>query len=581
MKPMITRVVSMLPRAGDWAAARRDPRKDLLAGLTVAVVALPLALAFGAASGLGARAGLMTAIVAGALAAIFGGSNLQVTGPTGAMTVVLIPILHRFGVNGVLMVGMLGGAILLCASFAGLGRAARYLPVPVVEGFTAGIATVIVLQQVPAMLGTPGSGDQVWRSAFESVRHYVSNPNPWPPLVALGVAALILVGVRWRPALPVSLAVVALATVVVGLLHLDVAQLGTLPAGIPAPDAGFFDPGLVGAVLPSALAVAALGALESLLSASVADAMTVSQQHDPDRELFGQGIANLVAPLFGGVPATGAIARTAVNVRAGARSRLSALTHSVTLALIVLFAAPLVGKIPLAALAGVLLATCIQMVEVGSLLAIVRATRSDAIVLVLTLVVTVYANLVTAVAVGIAAAVVLALRSVTRSARLDQMPLDFTASGATGDVNLASGATGDVNLAAAADDVAEHQLLSEHIVAYRIDGPLFFAAAHRFLLELTEVADVRVVILRLSRMTSLDVTGARILGDAITKLERRGIAVLLSGISGGHDKVIRTLGVADHLRRDGRIFSDTPAAIGYARSLLGDAAGHGQTVTLG
>jgi SulP family sulfate permease len=201
-------------------------------------------------------------------------------------------------------------------------------------------------------------------------------------------------------------------------------------------------------------------------------------------------------------------------------------------------------------------------------------------VLLLTLVVTVYANLVTAVAVGIAAAVVLALRSVTRSARLDQVPLDFTAVAVSGDGDRASGGMGD-EIAAAGYDSAECQLLSEHIVAYRIDGPLFFAAAHRFLLELSEVADVRVVILRLSRMTSLDVTGARILGDAVTKLERRGIVVLLSGISGGHDKVIRTLGVADHLRRDGRIFSDTPAAIVFARSLLSDGAGHGQAVTLG
>src|ERR1700712_4911826 len=440
----LTRLRGLLPKRSDWTEARRDPRRNVIAGMTVAVVALPLALAFGAASGLGARSGLITAIVAGALAAIFGGSNLQVTGPTGAMTVVLLPILHRFGVNGVLMVGLLGGGILVVASFAGLGRAARYLPAPVVEGFTAGIAAVIVLQQVPAMLGTPGSGDQVWKSAFDSFRKYLHHPNPWPLVVALLVAALILVGVRRRPALPVSLAVVALATVVVGLSHLDVAKLGALPDGIPAPTMGFFDVGLVGAVLPSALAVAALGALESLLSASVADAMTLGQQHDADRELFGQGLANLVAPLFGGVPATGAIARTAVHVRAGAHPRLSALTHSVVLALIVLFAAPLVGKIPLAALAGVLLATCIQMVEVGSIRAVIRATRSDGIVLVLTLVITVYANLVIAVAVGVGAAVVLALRSVTRSARLDQMPLDFTLSAATEDEIRASGATGDV-----------------------------------------------------------------------------------------------------------------------------------------
>jgi SulP family sulfate permease len=539
------RIATMLPNRADWAAVRRNPRGDLIAGLTVAIVALPLALAFGVASGLGARAGLMTAIVAGALAAVFGGSNLQVSGPTGAMTVVLIPVAHRFGANGVLMVGMLAGAILILAAFSGLGRAARYLPSPVIEGFTAGIAVVIVLQQVPAMLGTNGTGSKAWQSAFDALRHYAHHPRPWSIIVALTVASLILIGVRWRPAIPTSLAVVALATAIVHIAHLDVAQLGSLPSGIPAPNLGFFHAGLIGALAPSALAVAALGALESLLSATVADGMTVGQQHDPDRELFGQGIANLAAPLFGGVPATAAIARTAVNVRAGATSRLAAFTHALVLAAIVLAAAPLVGAIPVAALAGVLLATCIQMIEVGSLAAITRATRSDAVVLLMTFTITVAVNLVTAVAIGVGVAVILALRSVSRSSRLEQVALDPSE-----------------------HDREEHELLAQHIVAYRIDGPLFFAAAHRFLLELTEVADVRVVILRLSRVTSLDTTGARVLGDAIGRLEGRGIIVMLSGIRPNHDHILNTLGVAEHLRRDSRVFPDTPTAITHARALL-------------
>ncbi|MCW2542391.1 MAG: sulfate transporter [Frankiales bacterium] len=544
----VSRLRAMLPTSADWTTARRNPRSNLLAGATVAVVALPLALAFGVASGVGARAGLITAVVAGALAAIFGGSNLQVSGPTGAMTVVLIPVFHRYGTNGVLMVGMLGGGLLILASFAGLGRAARYLPAPVIEGFTAGIAVVIVLQQVPSMLGTPGTGSKAWRSAWDSAHHYVQHPQPWPLVVALTVAALILLATRWRPAIPVSLAVVAAATLVVQVTGVHVARLGTLPSGLPTPSLAFFGPQLLTSLLPSALAVAALGALESLLSATVADGLTIDERHDPDRELFGQGIANLISPLFGGVPATGAIARTAVNARVGATSRLSALTHAVTLAIIVLAAAPLVGKIPVAALAGVLLATCIQMVEVGSLLAIARATRPDALILLTTLVVTVAADLVTAVAVGIAIAVVMALRSVSRASRLEQMPVSEHEAGS-------------------ADD-AERSLLADHIVAYRIDGPLIFAAAHRFLLELTEVAYVRVVILRLSRVSSLDATGAQVLGDAISRLERRGITVLISGISPGHDGILAALGVADELRAQSRIFADTPAAIRYARTLI-------------
>ncbi|MEV4727371.1 SulP family inorganic anion transporter, partial [Micromonospora humida] len=308
---------------------------------------------------------------------------------------------------------------------------------------------------------------------------------------------------------------------------------------------GFLDPGAVGVLLPSALAVAALAALESLLSATVADGMTVGQRHDPDRELFGQGLANLAAPVFGGIPATAAIARTAVNVRAGAASKLAALTHAVALAAIVLAAAPLVGRIPLAALAGVLLATTVRMIEAGSLWALARATRGDALVLVLTFLVTVAWDLVTAVAVGVAVAVVIALRAVARSARLEQVPLDRGEHSAE-----------------------EHALLAEHIVAYRLDGPLFFAAAHTFLLELSEVADVRVVILRMSRVSALDATGAHVLGDAIGRLRGRGITVLLSGITPDHDQVLSTLGVADELRRDGLVFPDTPAAIAHARDLL-------------
>ncbi|AEB43353.1 SulP family inorganic anion transporter [Micromonospora maris] len=539
------RVRALLPGRADLQAVRRAPRRDLLAGLTVAIVALPLALAFGVTSGLGAEAGLITAVVAGAVAAVFGGSNLQVSGPTGAMTVVLVPIVAQFGANGVLLVGAMAGVILLVLAFARFGRFVRYLPVPVIEGFTAGIAVVIALQQVPAALGvTDAQGERVWAVAADAVARFVVHPHPAAIAVALGVAAVMLVGARWRPGVPFSLLAVAAATIIAELVPVDLIRIGALPQTLPAPSLDFLDLGAVGVLLPAAFAVAALAALESLLSATVADGMTVDQRHDPDRELFGQGLANLASPLFGGIPATAAIARTAVNVRAGAVSRLAALTHAVALAGIVLAAAPLVGRIPLAALAGVLLATTVRMVEAASLWALARATRGDALVLVLTFAVTVIWDLVTAVAVGVAVAIVVALRAVARSAKMEQVPLD------------------------ADDHTAEEQaLLAEHIVAYRLDGPLFFAAAHNFLLQLSDVADVRVVILRMARVTTIDATGAQVLGDAIRRLQGRGITVLLSGIDPGHDQVLDTLGVADQLRRDNLIFPDTPAAIAYARVL--------------
>ena len=281
--------------------------------------------------------------------------------------------------------------------------------------------------------------------------------------------------------------------------------------------------------------MAALAALESLLCATVADAMSVGQRHNPDRELFGQGIANLVVPFFGGVPATAAIARTAVNVRAGARSRLAALSHSIVLLLFVLIAAPLVGIIPLAALAGVLLATTVQMVQVGAIRSILRSSRGDAIVLIITFVVTVAIDLVSAVLVGLILAGIVALRAVARSAQVSRVPLDES------------------------DHADEEQSL--------LDGALFFGAAHRFLLELSEVTDVAVVILRMSRLSTVDATGALMLDDAIVRLEKRGIVVLLSGIRSGHRKVLLELTSAPRLKEAGRVFADTPEAIAYAREI--------------
>ncbi|MDW8807767.1 SulP family inorganic anion transporter [Streptomyces scabiei] len=545
-----SRLTALLPARADLAAMRRGPRRDLLAGLTVAIVALPLALGFGVSSGLGAEAGLATAVVAGALAAVFGGSNLQVSGPTGAMTVVLVPIVGEYGPTGVLTVGLMAGIMLVALAALRAGKYMQYVPAPVVEGFTLGIACVIGLQQVPNALGVPKpEGDRVLVLTWRAVEEFAEHPNWTAVGLATAVAAVMLIGARWRPTVPFSIVAVIAATVVTQVAGLDAAEpIGDLPSGLPAPSLGFLDVGSLGSLLAPAVAVAALAALESLLSASVADGMTVGQKHDPDRELFGQGLANVAAPLFGGVPATGAIARTAVNVRTGAGSRLAALTHAAILALIVFAAAPLVSKIPLAALAGVLLATAIRMVEVGSLRAMARATRSDALILALTAVATLALDLVYAVIIGLVVAGALALHAVAKQARLDQVPLD----------------RGD-------HSAEEHALLAEHIVAYRIDGPLFFAAAHRFLLELTDVADVRVVILRMSRVSTMDATGALVLKDAVEKLTRRGILVLASGIRAGQRQVLDSVGALELLRHEDREYATTPEAILAARDHLAAA----------
>lgn len=539
-------LVGLLPGRADFVAMRRSPGRDLLAGLTVAIVALPLALAFGVASGLGATAGLITAVVAGMVAAVFGGSNLQISGPTGAMTVVLIPVVHQFGASGVLQVGLMAGVMLVGLAVSGVGRYVRYLPASLIEGFTAGIAVVIALQQLPNILGVPqGDQQQVLGLAADAFLKWLEAPDPVPPLIAVGVAALILLGARVKPSIPMSLIAVGIATVIIVWSGVAVDQVGALPQGLPAPSIDFFDASTITALMPSAVAVAALAALESLLCATVADAMSVGQRHNPDRELFGQGLANLAAPLFGGVPATAAIARTAVNVRAGAQSRLSAFSHAVILLLFMLVAAPLVGVIPLAALGGVLLATTVQMIQVGSIKAILRSSRGDAFVLVLTFLTTVAIDLITAVIVGIVLAGFFALRDVAKASRVERVPLDESDHGSE-----------------------ERALLDDSIVAFRLDGALFFGASHRFLLELTDVADVSVVILRMSRLTTIDATGALVLDDVITKLEKRGIVVVLSGIKPSHHRVLAALTSAKSLSEAGRVFATTPEAIAYARSIV-------------
>ena len=386
--------MNLLPTKADLDDALAAPLKNLLSGITVAIVALPLALAFGLASGMGAEAGITTAIIAGALAAIFGGSRLQVSGPTGAMTVVLVPIFKDFGASGVLFVGLVAGALLVLIALLKIGEHVHRLPTSLIEGFTAGIAVIISLQQFPYLDG--------WQKA----------------VFGLTVTALILVGQHYWPRLPFAFILVILATVAADVLGLNLERIGELPASIGQWDTEFLNQGDWLRLIPSALAVTILAALESLLSAKVADRMRGGgEKHDANKELFGQGVANLVVPFFGGVPATAALARTAVNVRSGATSKSSALIHSIVLAAVILLAAPLVAKIPLAALAGVLLATTAHMVKPRELIHIARISWLDAIVMVATFIATVSLNLISGVLVGLALALALRKTKLGRISR--------------------------------------------------------------------------------------------------------------------------------------------------------------------
>lgn len=540
------RFMRLLPSRRDYRDLPRSWHRDLLAGVTVAIVALPLALAFGVTSGLGAEAGIVTAIVAGIVAGLFGGSHVQVSGPTGAMTVVLIPVVASVGPSGVLVVALAAGLLLVLAGALRLGRWAGILPWPVVEGFTLGIALLIFLQQVPAALGVAKpAGENTALVAAAALGDWAG--SGWATLAVVALVAALMVGLPLlHRAVPASLVAVVAATGLVELTGLDVARIGHIPSSLPAPALPSLSAGELPGLLSAIVAVAALAAIESLLSAKVADGMGDAEPHDPDRELVGQGLANVAVSFFGGMPATGAIARTAVNVRSGARTRAAAVVHGLVLAVIVLAFAPLLERVPLGALAAVLMVTAVRMVEYGTVARILRSTRGDALLLLATAAATVVFDLVIAVGVGVALAAVLALRAVAESSSFGREPL--------------AAADGETTI----DPVLEHALLQEHIVAYRLDGALFFGAAQRFLLELTDVADVQVVILRLGRLRMLDSTGAQALGDLIAHLQQRGITVLLSSLRPDHHRLLERTGALDRLVHPNHVLPTIDEALAHA-----------------
>ncbi len=529
----------LLPSRQDYAALPRTWRRDLLAGLTVGIVALPLALGFGISSGAGAEAGLITAIVAGVVAAVFGGSNVQVSGPTGAMVVVLAPIVAAHGVVAVALVSVLAGIMVLVAGAARLGRAVSFIPWPVIEGFTLGIAIIIFLQQVPA-LTSPTSGPSHGNVVAEAVAALAS-ADPGYLAWALGAVALVAACMLLLPllhrAIPGSLVGIVLVTVLALVLPTPLAAIGELPQSLPAPALPALDPAVIGSLLLPAATVAALAAIESLLSARVAASMAATGPYDPDRELVGQGLASIAAGLFGGMPATGAIARTAVNVRSGAGTRLASVAHAVVLLVVVLAVAGPVGSIPLAALAGVLMVTATRMVHAATVRSILRSTRADAVAFVLTAVVTVSVDLIVAVGIGMVVAGIFALRSLSRATGVHREEI-----------------------------AGEPQPGDERIAVIRLDGPLFFAAADRVLDTVTALDGVSVVVLRMSQLELVDATGAHVLSEIVQRLEARGVTVLLKGVREGHTELFRTVGVLSALRHHRHLFEELPDAVEHARS---------------
>lgn len=536
---------TLLPSASDYGLLRSSWRSDLVAGITVGIVALPLALAFGVSSGAGAASGLITAIIAGVIAAIFGGSHVQVSGPTGAMVVVLAPILAVHGAGALAAVCLMAGLIVLVAGALRLGRTVGYIPWPVIEGFTLGIGVIIFLQQIPTATGTPvGESTNALIAALQSLSAVSWPKLGWSLLLVGLVVVIMLVCLKLRPRFPGSLLGIVVASAVASVFALPVDTIGELPSGLPAPSLPMLDPATVLSLVGPAAAVAALAAIESLLSIRVASTLADTGPYDPDRELVGQGLASLAAGLFGGMPATGAIARTAVNVRAGARTRLASVVHALLLLLIVLVGSAVVAHIPLAALAGVLMVTACRMITPSTVRRVLRSTRADAIVFCLTAVVTISVDLIYAVLLGLLGAGFFALRQLARMSGVHRDALP-------GPVQ-----PGD-----------------ERIALFRLEGALFFGAAERMLERVSELEGVEVVIIRMSQLQLMDATGAEVISEVITGLERRGITVLVKGIAPEHRGVAERVGVLRSLRHQAHLFDDLDDAVAHARGHISGPGG--------
>lgn len=528
----------LLPATADYRHLPQTWRGDLIAGVTVGIIALPLALAFGVSSGVGAEVGVITAIIAGIVAAVFGGSHVQVSGPTGAMVVVLGPIVAAQGPQVVPLLSLMAGLFVLIAGVLKIGRVVSYIPWPVIEGFTLGIAVIIFLQQVPAALGvSPGPSSNTLVAAFEALPTMLWPHSAWAIAAALAVAAMMVLLPRLNRHIPASLIAIIVVTVVVAAANLPIERIGQLPSVLPAPMLPAVSLPLLATLAGPALTIAALAAIESLLSARVASSISDTGPYDADRELVGQGLASVASGLFGGMPATGAIARTAVNLRSGAKSRLAAITHSLVLIAVVYLATTAVSQIPLAALAGVLMITATRMISRSTVRSVVTASKSDAAVFVGTAIVTVSFDLIIAVGIGIAAAGFFALRTLAASGGVHRE---------------------EISQSPRPEDA--------EIAVFRLDGALFFGAADRMIEEISRISSVSVVILRLSQLQVLDATGARVITELVQSLERRNITVLIKGIQERHLRVATRVGVIASLRHQNHLFTDLPAAIEHARS---------------
>jgi SulP family sulfate permease len=542
----------------------RQLSQDVVAGLTVGLVALPLAMAFAIASGVPPQAGLYTAVVAGFLISALGGSRTQIGGPTGAFVVIVAGIVVKFGVDGLALVGIMAGVLLLVMGFTGLGSAVKYIPRPVTIGFTNGIALLIASTQIKDFFGlkTPPIPSE-FLSRIRMLLHYAGTAR-WET-VAISVASLAIIQLwpRLTKRVPGSIVALLLSTALIAVFHLPIETIGSKFGGIPQGLPHFILPGFHAAhilpLLPSAFTVALLAAVESLLSAVVADGMS-GDRHNSNVELVAQGVANIASPLFGGIPATGAIARTATNIRSGAQTPVAGMVHALTLLAILLVAAPLARFVPLATLAAVLFVVAYNMGEWSQIATILRLSKTDIAVWFTTFALTVFADLTVAVGVGMTLAALLYIYRVAETTTVAPVTREYLKDGQA--------------------HILQDKDIPSNVTILRIHGPFLFGTTEKLgeaTKELSSLGDI--VILRLRNMTALDATGIHALEQFSDRLRGAGKTLLLCGARDQPSQLILQSGFLEHVGAE-NVLPHVQAALSRAREVQGDFVGIGHELAL-
>ena len=526
--------------------------QDIVAGMIVGIVAIPLAIAFGISSGVGPTEGLITAIIAGFLISVFGGSKVQIGGPTGAFIIIIYGIIQQHGIAGLLIATIMAGILLILMGLFKLGNIIKFVPYPVIIGFTAGIAVTIFTTQMNDLFGmgiedAPADFIHKWVCYFQ----HLGDINWWA--FAIGIASLLLIIFTGKISkkIPGSLVAIILMTLVVWLLRefagvtsiTTISDLYTLPKGMPSPHMPALNLAegqtllnLVQDLFPSAFTIAMLGAIESLLSAMVADGV-IGDKHNSNTELIAQGIANVVTPFFGGIPATGAIARTMTNINNGGRTPVAGIVHALMLLLVLLFFGPLVGMIPMACLAGVLIIVSYNMAGVRSVISLTKAPKSDFLVMIVTFILTVIFDLTIAIEIGLLLAVILFLKRTNEATVIRAFSDEIDPTQQT-DIRLHG------------NDLEMLQI-PPYTEVYEIDGPYFFGIANKFdeISQRMGSDDQKVRVLRMRKVSFIDSTGIHNLEQLYLRSVRCGMTLVLSGVN---DNVFRTLEKAGLVKMIGK-----------------------------